>query len=97
MLVIPTTQVSTVPFLFKKIALMLVSQTPRVSTVPFLFKTIASKLKCYTMFCTESLVLVTERRLMVPVFGLKRVLSKAYIGLSWPVALRCHCCLVDHG
>ena len=74
---------------------MLVSQTPRVSTVPFLFKTIASKLKCYALFCTESLVLVSDRRLMV--FGLKRVLSKAYIGLNWPVVLRCHCGLVDHG
>ena len=94
MLVIPTTQVSTVPFLFKKIALMLVRQTPQVSTVPFLFKTIASKLRCYAMFCTESLVLVSERRLMVLVFGLKRVLNKAYIGLNWPVILRCHCGLV---
>ena len=76
---------------------MLVSQTPRVSTVPFLFKMVASKLKCYAMFCTESLVLVTERRLMVRVFSLKRVLSKAYIGLSWPVVLCCHCGMVDHG
>ena len=49
------------------------------------------------MFRTESLVLVSERRLLVGVFGLKRVLSKAYIGLSWPVVLRCHCGLVDHG
>ena len=87
MLVIPTTQVSTVPFLFKKIALILVSQTPRVSTVPLMFK----------MICTEFLLLVSERRLMVRVFGLKRVLSKAYIGLSWPVILHCQCGLVDHG
>ena len=48
-------------------------------------------------FCAESLVWVSERRLMARVSGLKRVLSKAYIGLGWPVALRCHCCLVDHG
>ena len=33
-------------------------------------------------FCTESLVRVSERRLMVRVSGLKRVLSKAYIGSS---------------
>ena len=50
-----------------------------------------------TEFCAESLVCVSERRLMARVSGLKRVLSKAYIGLGWPVALRCHCCLVDHG
>ena len=45
----------------------------------------------------ESLVWASERRLMARVFGLKRVLSKAYIGLGWPVTLRCHCCFVDHG
>ena len=28
---------------------------------------------------------------------LKRVLSKACIGLGWPVVLRCNCGLVDHG
>ena len=32
---------------------------------------------------------------MVRVSGLKRVLSKAYIGLGWPVVLRCYCGLVD--
>ena len=49
-------------------------------------------------FCTESLVWVSERRLMVCVSGLKRVLlSKVYIGLSRPVVIRCHCGLVDHG
>ena len=37
------------------------------------------------------------RRLMVRVSGLKRVLSKAYIGLGWPVVLRCYYGLVDHG
>ena len=35
-----------------------------------------------TAFRTESLVWVSERRLMVRVSGLKRVLSKAYIGNS---------------
>ena len=50
-----------------------------------------------TEFCTESLVWVSERRLMVRVSGLKRVLSKAYIGLGWPVVLRRYCGLVDHG
>ena len=50
-----------------------------------------------TEFCTESLVWVSERRLMVRVSGLKRVLSKAYIGLVWPVVLRCYYGLVDHG
>ena len=50
-----------------------------------------------TVFRTESLVWISERRLMVPVSGLKRVLSKAYIGLGWPVVLRCYCGLVDHG
>ena len=32
---------------------------------------------------------------MARVFSLKRVLSKAYLGLGWPVAVHCHCCLVD--
>ena len=41
-------------------------------------------------FCTESLVWVSERRLMVCVSGLKKVLSKVYIGLSRPVVIRCH-------
>ena len=50
-----------------------------------------------TEFCSESLVWVSERRLMVRVSGLKRVLSKAYIGLGWPVVLRCYYRLVDHG
>ena len=50
-----------------------------------------------TEFRTESLVWVSERRLMVRVSGLKRVLSKAYVGLGWPVVLRCYCGLVDHG
>ena len=50
-----------------------------------------------TEFFTESLVWVSERRLMVRVSGLKRVLSKAYIGLVWPVVLRCYYGLVDHG
>ena len=50
-----------------------------------------------TEFRTESLVWVSERRLMVRVSGLKRVLSKAYIALGWPVFLRCYCGLVDHG
>ena len=49
-----------------------------------------------TEFCTESLVWVSERRLMVRVSGLKRVLSKAYIGLDWPVVLRCYYDLLDH-
>ena len=49
-----------------------------------------------TEFRTESLVWVSERRLMVRVAGLKRVLSKAYIGLGWSVVLRCYCDLVDH-
>ena len=35
-----------------------------------------------TDFRTESLVWVSERRLMVRVSGLKRVLSDAYIGLG---------------
>ena len=48
-------------------------------------------------FCTESLVWVSERKLVVRVSGLKRVLSKGYVGLSWPVVLHCHCGLVDHG
>ena len=43
-----------------------------------------------TEFRTESLVWVSERRLMVRVSGLKRVLSKASV-------LRCYCGLVDHG
>ena len=48
-------------------------------------------------FCTESLVWVSERRLMIRVSGLKRVFNKAYIALSWPVVLRCHRGLVDPG
>ena len=48
-----------------------------------------------TEFCSESLVWVSERRLMVRVSGLKRVLSKACLG--WPVVLRCYYRLVDHG
>ena len=109
MLVIPTTQVSTVPFLFQRIVLMLVSQTPLVSTVPFLFNNNNNnkyiliwriyKAQSPSLKFTESVVWVSERRLMVRVSGLKRVLKKAYIpvGLSWPVVVRCHCGLVVHG
>ena len=42
----------------------------QINTVPFLFKPIASKLTCYATFRTESLVGVSERRLMVRVSGL---------------------------
>ena len=48
-------------------------------------------------FCTESLVWVSERWLMVRVSVLKRVFTKAYIGLGWSVVLHCHCGLVHHG
>ena len=48
-------------------------------------------------FCTESLVWVSERRLMIRVSGLKRVFNKAYIALTWAVVLRCHRGLVDPG
>ena len=85
---------------------MLVSQTPLVSTVPFLFNNnkyiliwCIYKAQCPSLKCTESLVWVSERRLMVHVSGLKRVLKKAYIpvGLSWPVVVRRHCGLVVRG
>ena len=58
-----------------------------------IINSISASFKCQILlanFFTESLVWVSERRLNVCVSGLKRVLSKTYIGLGCPVVLY-HC------